>query len=268
MDIKKEINDILTILDATEYSETYSFLSMIASEEHGDIPSCYEIATGLCNCDTRISMHPVVFDFTVKLYEYEIKDDNTDAMNDLGALYYDGKGCNQSFEKAVFYYNMAAENGNRHAQENLGYCYYYGRLGEVDYKKAFHYFALGAFNGRLISLYKIGDMYQNGYYVSKNEAEAFNIYEKCIEMMTDDAASTVAGPVFLRLGNAFLNGSGTDADAKKALICYQNAERYLFDMVNNGEAMYKKSLKLSIEGQMKARRILLEDLPKIQWDHE
>ena len=93
-----------------------------------------------------------------KMFDLEIGAGNADAMNDLGALYYDGsRGFEQSFEKAVRYYSMAAENGSRQAQENLGYCYYYGRDGEPDYEKAFHYFALGAFDGHLVSLYKIGE---------------------------------------------------------------------------------------------------------------
>ena len=156
---------------------------------------------------------------------------------------------------------MAAKLGNRQAQENLGYCYYYGRNIPVDYEKAFHYFALGAFDGHLISLYKIGDMYMNGYYVEKNPTEAFHIYERCLETMTDEAALTVAGPVFLRLGNAFLYGNGTEENAKSALVCFQKAELYLFDMVARGEWMYKKSLEDAIEGQEKARAKMNNLLP-------
>lgn len=79
-------------------------------------------------------------DFVIELLEMEIEVGNDDAMNDLDAMYYDGTGCEQSFEKAVYYYNMAAEHGNRQAHENLGYCYYYGRNMPVDYEKTFHYF--------------------------------------------------------------------------------------------------------------------------------
>ena len=100
----------------------------------------------------------------------------------------------------------------------------------VDYEKAFHYFALGAFDGHLISLYKIGDMYQNGYYVEKNPKEAFLIYNRCLDTMTDEAAPMVAGPVFLRVGNAFLKGLGTEKNAMNALICFQKAETFLYDM--------------------------------------
>lgn len=263
--VRRETDDILAILNAEEYPETYDFLSMISACENDDMPSIYDIATALTKCDAKLPMHKVVFDFAVELYESEINNKNANAMNDLGALYYDGHGCCQDFGKAVYYYNMAAENGCKVAQENLGYCYLYGRDVEVDYEKAFHYFALGAFEGYLVSLYKIGDMYQKGYYVKKNEAEAFRIYERCMDTMTDEAAKLVAGPVYLRLGNAFLYGTGTEPNAKTALICYQNAERFLFDMVNGGDVMYKKSLQAAIDGQAKARAKLTETLPEKQW---
>ena len=57
---------------------------------------------------------------------------------------------------------------------------------EKDHEKAFHYFALGAFDGRPVSLYKIGDMYLNGYYVRKNEAEAFAIFMRCLQDMMEE----------------------------------------------------------------------------------
>jgi len=230
--------------------------------------SSYELATALVQCDKTVDMPRILFDFIVDLYKDAVSTGNTDAMNDLGALYYDGRGCEQDFTKAVFYYDRAAKLGNRQAQENLGYCYYYGRNIPVDYEKAFHYFALGAFDGHLISLYKIGDMYQNGYYVEKNPTEAFHIYDRCIQTMTDEAAPLVAGPVFLRLGNCFLNGIGVEENAKNALICFQQAERYLYDMVARGDAMYKKSLQASIDGQGKARAKLVEQLPKQEWKHD
>lgn len=245
-------------LDPELLPETVSFFEFHKDEDL----SAYDFATALVQCDRTVAMPHCLFDFVVSLYENAIADGNIYAMNDLGALYYDGRGCNQDFAKAVYYYDMAAKLGNRQAQENLGYCYYYGRNIPIDYEKAFHYFALGAFDGHLISLYKIGDMYMNGYYVEKNQTEAFHIYERCLETMTDEAALTVAGPVFLRLGNAFLYGNGTDENAKSALVCFQKAELYLYDMVARGDWMYRKSLQDAIDGQSFAREKLAEVLPE------
>ena len=259
------IEDTLTILDAEEAPESHKFLSALICEDLEE-PDPFVIANTLLTSDEPGSLPAVLRGLIEELFTAAYDSGNADAMNDLGAQYYDGsRGFGQDFAKAVDCYRLAAEKGSRQAQENLGYCYYYGRNMPVDYEKAFHYFALGAFDGHLISLYKIGDMYLNGYYVAKNPVEAFHIYNRCIETMTDEAAPTVAGPVFLRLGNCFLNGVGVDENAKNALICYQNAERYLYDMVADGNAMYRKSLQAAIEGQTKAREKLNEKLPGKQW---
>ena len=222
----------------------------------------YELASAIVQRDRTVDMPKKLFDFVVGLYLEAIDKGNVDAMNDLGALYYDGRGCEQDFTKAVRYYHMAAQNGSRQAQENLGYCYYYGRNMPADYEKAFHYFALGAFDGHLTSLYKIGDMYRNGYYVEKNPKEAFGIYIHCLDLMTDEAAVTVAGPVYLRVGSALLTGEGVEADPKKALVAFQRAELFLYDMVAGGDTMYKKSLQAAIDGQANARAMLAEALPR------
>lgn len=253
-----KINELRSFLDIAKFPETIACLEQCSVEEI----SAYELATDLVNCDRTSKMPRLLFDFIVDLYNEECDKGNHFAMNDLGALYYDGRGCEQDYTKAVCYYNMAAEHGNGQAQENLGYCYYYGRDIPVDYEKAFHYFSLGAFTGHLISLYKIGDMYQNGYYVKKNEKEAFSIYERCLETMTDEAAKVVAGPVYLRLGKAFLNGIGTETNAEVALICFQKAEIFLYRMVLDGNVMYRDSLDAAVEGQAKARTIIYQTLCK------
>ena len=145
----------------------------------------------------------------------------------------------------------------------------YGRDGEPDYEKAFHYFALGAFDGHLISLYKIGDMYLNGLYVAKNEKEAFFIFMRCIETMTEEAEGRVAGPVYLRLGRMFLGGIGVQQNLRNALICFQKAEAFLYDMVLSGDVMYRKSLNAAVKGQEETREKLAEKLPDDSWvfDH-
>ncbi len=258
---KNKARQICLELDPIRSPEAIAFFKDHMDEEI----SAYDLATALVRCDKTQSLPKVLFDFIVELYQEAAAEDNPAALNDLGALYYDGRGCEQDFTKAVFYYEKAAKLGNRQAQENLGYCYYYGRNMPVDYKKAFHFFALGAFDGHLISLYKIGDMYQNGYYVEKNPTEAFNIYERCLFLMTVESAPVVAGPVFLRLGNCFLEGNGVEKNAKTALVCFQNAEVWLYDMVAGGNAMYKKSLQAAIDGQSKAIELMNEKLPDKQW---
>ena len=248
---------IMLDLDPELFPETVAYLESI---KHVKYLSSFNIASHILECDKTSAMTPELFNFVVECFEEAIKEGNNYAMNDLGVLYYDGRGYNQDFSKAVYYYKMAAEHGNRLALENLGYCYYYGRSVPVDYEKAFNYFAVGAFDNQVISLYKIGDMYKNGYYVEKNLDEAFIIYSRCLEIIKR-TSDYYAGPVYLRLGNAYFYGEGTNKDLKEALKCFQNAEIYLYNLIEDGEFMYKNSLHAAIEGQTQARRELLENLP-------
>lgn len=260
-----EIGGILSMLDGNIFPQTYGYLAALDDDED-ELSTAYEIASALINMDQPETLPSFMIEFITELYELEIAEGNADAMNDLGAQYYDGhRGFEQSFELAMNYYHMAAQNGSRQAQENLGYCYYYGRNGERDYEKAFHYFALGAFDGHLISLYKIGDMYLNGHYVEKNEKEAFYIYMRCINTMTDEAAERIAGPVYLRLGKLFMDGTAVDQDLSAALSCYQKAEFFLFNMVMNGDDMYRKSLIAAQEGLEKVRQMMMDALPENKW---
>lgn len=265
-DIYNSIQAVLAILDADEAPEARAYLNDLIFRDGLTEQSSFSIANDLLNCDQPEPLPQVLREYIEELFEVAFENDIADAMNDLGAQYYDGsRGFEQDFTKAFHCYQLAAAKGSRQAQENLGYCYYYGRNVPVDYEKAFHYFALGAFDGHLVSLYKIGDMYMNGYYVEKNPVEAFHIYSRCLETMTDQLAPVAAGPVFLRVGNAFLYGNGTEENAKSALVCYQKAESFLYDMVAGGNVMYKKSLQSAIDGQAKARAKLMETLPEQEW---
>ena len=245
-------------LDPNQCPETIEYFESI---KNLDGVSSYELASELLSRDRKNAMPRDLFEFIVELYEEAISNGSVDAMNDLGALYYEGRGCCQDFGKALHYFTMAAENGSEKAAENLGYCYYYGRSIPPDYEKAFQCFAQGAFCGRIVSLYKIGDMYRNGYYVKKNLKTAFNIYIQCIRLMTPEDAYDTAGQIYLRLGWAYLKGEGTEKNSREALRCFQNAECYLYDLVESGEKMYMKNLKWAIDGQSRARSELAENLP-------
>lgn len=253
-------------LDPEIFPETIQYLESIKDVDYDLLP--YEIASRLMNCDKTSAMTPELFNFIVELYEEAIKLGNDYAMNDLGALYYDGRGCNQDFAKAVHYFKMAASHGNSKARENLGYYYYYGRSVPVDYEKAFKYFAYGAFEGEITSLYKIGDMYKNGYYVEKDLNEAFIIYSRCLEIIEQTSQYYSAGQVYLRLGNAYLHGEGTNQDLKEALKHFQRAEIFLYNLVENGDLIYKKSLQAAIDGQAQARAEIIKQLPAGTWPNE
>lgn len=259
----QDIPQILSRLEGKEYPEIFRYLSGLKEQFPPEL-TAVEMAEDLLLADRDKDLPSFLIDYITELLTIAGEEGNEEAWNTLGAHYYGGaRGFEQNFSRAIELYHKAAANGSRQAQENLGYCYYYGRDGKPDYEKAFHYFALGAFDGHLISLYKIGDMYRNGYYVEKNEKEAFHIYMHCLDTMTAEYEMEVAGPVSLRLGDMLLNGLGTEVNPLSALVSYQKAEVYLYNMVRNGDDMYRKSLMNAIEGQKKARKAL--ELPEKTW---
>lgn len=229
--------------------------------EKGEEFSSYDLACAFQNLDRDKALPREIFNSIVSVYKSEIEAGNAEAMLNLGSLYYNGHGCEQDFTKAVYYYEMAAKHDNRQAHENLGYCYYYGRNVRIDYEKAFYHFAIGAFEGKPVSLYKIGDMFRNGYYVGTNPDEAFVLY-MCAYKRSDENSR---GQVALRLGNAYLNGEGVEADPRTALKYFQEAELYLYDMIRNGDYMYFKSLKAAVDSQEIARIRLSVLLDVCDW---
>lgn len=229
-----------------------------------DEPPLY-IAEMIQECDESEQLPPSAWLFLQEVYGDALREGDADAACNLGALYYSGRGGEQSYSKAIEYYTIAAKSGCPQAQENLGYCYYYGRDTAVDYQQAFHYFALGAFAGSIRSLYKIGDMYRYGQYVEKNPEEAFQIYSHCAELLKEELIPVVGADLMLRLGDCFYEGIGTEADYFQALKHYQSAEQLFVDRLVEGDFLIRGSYEKSIRMQEEVRKKLSELLPSYQW---
>lgn len=265
-EILQRLKSIADNLSEDEYPETMLTIDSAVSTDFEELyDSTLYLADELSQSDETKVMPPLVADLVKEIYTEEIESGNADAACNLGALYYTGRIGEQSYAKAVELYKKAAEGGNRTAAENLGYCYYYGRDMEIDYEKAFHYFALGAFDGHLISLYKIGDMYKNGYYVSKNEKEAFYIYNRCAETMTDEALHICGADIYMRLGDCYYKGIGTDVDLEMALGMFQKAEGLFRERLRDGDFLIKKVYTHCVEVQQEIRKAIEEDLPRFEW---
>ncbi len=225
-----------------------------------------KIANDLHETDATLPMHPAVADFVTTIYNAAIEAGNYDAACDLGALYYTGRSGEQNYEKAAHYYEIADKNGNRQATENLGYIYYYGRIGERDYEKAFKYFIKGALDNHLRSLYKVGDFYKNGYYVEKDEKEAFRIYQQCAEMLSDESVPLVGADIFMRLGDCFFEGCGTERDLLAANRCLTTSENMFYERLMEGDFYQQKNLDHILEREAEIKRLIKEEmLPDMSW---
>ena len=265
--VKERVVSILKTFDREKYPETCYQLEYFISDEYW-----YDICDfwgDIMESDKKYPLESNVAKLIEEILLDEIKENNHNAMCDLGSLYYNGRlNGVKDYEKAVYYYEMSAKYGNRQAQENLGYCYYYGRLGSSDYKKAYHYFIKGALDGHIISLYKIGDMYKNGLYVEKDEKEAFYIFQHCSEMLNDDQEKDFGADIYIRLADCYYNAIGTDKNLILALEFYQKAERFYYPRILEGDYFYEKQYERSIAMQQLVREELKKEIPDYSWTKE
>ena len=259
-EIMETAQALFPCLDADTYPECRKACDWIL-QTNGDPELAQQYADRLSQSDRKQELPSCVGDFIVDLYETAITlTESAAAMLNLGAFYYMGRSGTPDYEKAVTYYRMAAERGESIALENLGYCYYYGRSVEADDERAYYYFSQAAMLGRPTALYKIGDMYRYGKYLPQQDGYAFAFYRKSLECIDEDSAETAAGPVFLRLGDCYRFGLGTQQDARLALEYYQAAERHLYDMVAGGDSLYRSSLQRAVEGQEAVRHSLYKTI--------
>lgn len=107
------------------------------------------------------------------------------AQNNLGQLYYFGKGVKQDCFEAVKWFEKAATQGNAAAQSNLGLCYYYGTGVEQDSAEAVKWFQKAAEQGFATAQNNLGVCYKVGSGIEKDEAEAFEWFRKASRQSND-----------------------------------------------------------------------------------
>ena len=261
-ELRNRIIELLENINEEEYPQIVRTLKCYVdvAEE-----CAYNLFSDLFDSDQTKVLPYNVSDFMIELASLLIDEECYDAACTLGALYYKGRFGKVDYIKAVHYYKLAADNGVRQAQENLGYCYYCGRDVEIDYEKAFHYFSLGAFDGHINSLYKIGDMYRNGYYVEKNPVEAYRIYRRCLDTLTDEAVPYVGADVMFRMGDCYFEGIGTEVDLNEAYAFYHNAEILYYQRLLEGDFLIKGCYKKVVDRQEEIRNKRNSEIPGYEW---
>ena len=69
------------------------------------------------------------------------------AQNNLGLMYYEGKGTPQDYKAVIKWYTKSAEQGDANAQYHLGVMYYKGEGTPQDYVMAHMLWNISAANG-------------------------------------------------------------------------------------------------------------------------
>ena len=170
------------------------------------------------------------------------KHDNAEAMNKLGAMYFEGRGVEQDYTTAAQWYVNAADRGCSLAMSNAGYCFYYGNGVDVDYEKAYLYFSKAAMLGEWDAINKFGDMYRDGKYVKEDKKTAFEIYTRGNEVIPHESRVDAYPENLLRIGECLLKGWGCDVDLNVAELLLKEAIHLFEIQVNNGRIYAKSGL--------------------------
>ena len=101
------------------------------------------------------------------------KQGDADAQNNLGLMYFQGKGFPRYYIQAYAWFTKAAEQGNVDAQFNLGFMYNTGEGVPKDYKQAIYWYTKAAEQGDPFSQFNLGLMYFQGKGVSKDYKQAY-----------------------------------------------------------------------------------------------
>ena len=98
--------------------------------------------------------------------------DDAEAQNSLGGLYYKGHGVPQDYAEARKWYRKASQQGLPKAQYNLGGMYYNGYGVPQDYAEAGRWYSKAAKQGDAEAQFSLGIMYYWGQSVPQDYVQA------------------------------------------------------------------------------------------------
>jgi len=140
---------------------------------------------------------------------------NAEAQNQLGEMYYYGKGVAQDYAKAVHWYRKAAEQGNALGQTNLGFMYRNGKGVAQNDSQAVHWFRKAAEQNNAWGQNNLGVMYLNGKGVAQNDSQAVHWFRKAAEQGNAWGQNN--------LGVMYRNGKGVAQDYAQAVYWFRKA---------------------------------------------
>ena len=138
------------------------------------------------------------------------------AQFNLGRAYNNGRGVEQSDEKAVEWFRRAANQGDADAQFELGCAYDSGKGVKKDAEEAVKWYRKAAEQGDADGACSLGQSLLFGIGIEKDEGAAFHWFQ-C-------AAEGKEEPALAWLGYCYDFGAGTPVDKKKAETFFSKLE--------------------------------------------
>lgn len=139
----------------------------------------------------------------------------------LGDLYSSGLGAPFDDGKAMQWYKRAAIDGSAYAANMLGVMYQTGEGTKVDYREAMKWYWQAASAGNAAAEYNLGDLYAGGEGVPKTPSTAIYWYTKAAVDGNFRAQTTLA--------NMYVEGVMADVDPQKANYWFKKAADHDFD---------------------------------------
>jgi len=137
-----------------------------------------------------------------------------EAQDDLGTIYYKGRGVAADPQTAMPWYRKSAEQGLAQGEHDLAEMYMYVE-GFKDPKAAFEWYRKAAEQGDASSQWSLGSFYEQGLVVAKNDQTAAAWYGKAAESGVPQAQA--------HLGSMYFDGIGVPKDDAMALKWFRQA---------------------------------------------
>jgi TPR repeat protein len=112
----------------------------------------------------------------VRLYSLAAAQGDARAQNNLGVMFYIGRGVAQDYAEAARLYRLSAAQGHASAQFNLGVMFSKGQGVAQDYAEAARLYRLSAAQGHAGAQNNLGSMLEKGRGVAQDRAEAIRWY--------------------------------------------------------------------------------------------
>ena len=138
----------------------------------------------------------------LECYKKAAEAGNSDAMNNIGSMYYYASGVEQDYSKAIEWFTKSADNLNTNAMEWLAYMYSNGQGVEQDYSKAIEWYKKGVELGDTTAMYYMGRIYEVGAGVEVDLSKAIEWFEKSAALNNTESMN--------RLGLLYYNESDYD----------------------------------------------------------
>ncbi len=163
----------------------------------------------------------------IEWYQLSVNQEHPLAQNELGIIYYEGRGVTKNIKEALNLFQLSGENGNFESQLYLGWIYYQGLGVPKDEQKAFKWLRLALQEEKYLKKgWKIPQLdhilSENSLFNSPEKEHSYTSYRNWWVNYSDYSLVQKAENA---LGKIYEKGRVVQQDYKEALKWYERAER-------------------------------------------